>query len=152
MSTGSGGSVTGLLLDTSLADLETAYRDREAEAATLAAAGHDLMSLALRLYSLEIRVKTIVCKKLNLNYLPKHCKTHDLAELLIFTGLFAELDDAANDAIRKNWDLLLKFSKDRLNNLRYLPSGRLPDTDRDELIEALDDPNHGVLPWLSRLP
>jgi hypothetical protein len=106
----------------------------------------------LRIYALEIRIKTVICKRLALNHLPGHCKTHDLTELIIFTGLLAELDDPANATIRANWDLLVKFSEDRLNDLRYLPESTVTSSDLDELVKALDDPNDGVLSWLSRHP
>ena len=153
MSTGSTGSSGGLLRDTTLADLETAWQERDVEAAILEADGHGTTSLALRLYALEIRVKTLICKRLVLDHLPKHCKTHEPPELLLFTGFSSELDDSINAKIRRNWDLLVLFGKERLNSLRYLPSAKaLNGYDLGFLLTALDDPNDGVLAWLSRHP
>jgi hypothetical protein len=153
VSTGGSRSGPGLLGDTSLSDLDTAWRERETESSALVAAGLETMALALRIYALEIRIKTFICKALKLDNLPMHCKTHDLAELLLFTGLWAELEDPANAAIRRHWDLLVQFSKDRLNNIRYLPAAAgLGKYDQKQLIEALDDPTSGVCPWLSRHP
>jgi hypothetical protein len=153
MSSPSAGPPTpGLLPDALLSDLEIAWREREEEASQLIAAGYNSMALALRLYSLEIRLKAVICKHLKLSRLPKACKTHDLTDLIIFTGRREELYDPANLAIRQNWDLLADFSKGRLNDLRYLPRDMLDTHDQQRLISALDDPQDGVLTWLSRRP
>jgi hypothetical protein len=154
MNTGGAGGGSGLLADTTLADLDIAWRDRENEASALMAASFPTAALVLRLYSLEIRIKTLICKKLNLDLLPGHCKTHSLSELIIFTGLLAELDnpDPAMAAIRDNWDLIVRFSKDRLNALRYLPGKSVDASELKQLLDALDDPQEGVLPWLSSHP
>lgn len=147
-----GGRTSGPLIDALLTDLEEAWKEREAEAFQLTALGYHSAALAWRLYSLEIRLKTIICKHLKLNALPKACKTHDLAELVIFTGISAELDDPTNVALRQNWDLLVEFSKQRLNDQRYLPRARLDPVDFSRQTAALDDPQCGVLPWLSKHP
>ncbi len=109
------------------------------------------MAAALRCYALEIRIKTLVCERLNLEELPRACKTHDLRELIIFTGLWGELNDPVNMAVASNWYTLLDFNRRHLNVLRYRPSTSLPLTEADELDAALDDPKAGVYAWLSRL-
>jgi hypothetical protein len=118
----------------------------------MTAAAFPTMALALRLYSLEIRIKTIICKRLNLDLLPGHCKTHNLSELMIFTGLLAELNDPTKIVLRRNWDLLVKFSKDRLNSIRYLPASHLGAPELGGLLGAMDDPRDGVWTWLSGHP
>ncbi|MGZ3433261.1 MAG: hypothetical protein ACXWN0_16195, partial [Isosphaeraceae bacterium] len=80
----------------------------------------------------EIRIKTIICKRLGIDLLPGHCKTHQLDELIIFTGLLGTLDDPANDGIRQNWDILAKFAREQLNQIRYLPGSTLKAADLDE--------------------
>jgi hypothetical protein len=153
MSSGGGAtSAPGLLPGTTLADLESAWKEREEEARELLARGYYSMALTLRLYALEIRIKTFICKRLRLDNLPKACKTHDLFELMIFTGLWDQLRDPANAAIWKNWELLADFSKVRLNDQRYLPRGQLDPGLLRACSDALDDPRDGVLPWLSRQP
>jgi hypothetical protein len=142
----------GLLQDATLADLEIAWREREEEAQALSAQGFDSVALSLRLYSLEIRLKVVICKRLDLLFLPKACKTHDLSELIIFTGIWRELEEPANAAIRQHWDRLVDFSKKRLNDVRYLPRTKLDATLLASLTAALDDPGDGVLAWLSRHP
>lgn len=149
---GSGLPMPGLLPDVKLIDLDVAWGEREAVAGALLAAGYDAVALALRLYALEIRIKSAFCKQLRLNYLPRACKTHDLAELIVFSGIWEQLEDPANDAIRQNRDLLVRFSKARLNDLRYLPRAAVDPAESRRIYEALDDPKEGVLAWLSRHP
>ena len=76
------------------------------------------MSLCLRIYALEIRLKVRVCRHLGLDFLPRVCKTHDLSERIIFTGLQRELDSPENAGLRLNWDILASFSQQQLNSMR----------------------------------
>jgi hypothetical protein len=46
-----------------LSDLEISWREREEEANQRRAPGYISTALALRLYALEIRLKTIICKQ-----------------------------------------------------------------------------------------
>lgn len=149
MSTGGPRPHTGLMPETTRADLEIAWKEREAEATHLAAAGFHSMTVAIRLYSLEIRLKWMICRHLNLDQLPRACKTHDLSELAIFTGLMSELDEPNRENLRLNWDRLADFSKKQLNDLRYLPRASLGADKLAEVVSALDDPADGVLGWLS---
>ena len=152
MSTGAPRPHAGLMPETSRLDLELAWKEREAEAAHLATVGFDSMALAIRLYSLEIRLKWLICRHLGLEYLPKACKTHDLTELAIYTGLWPELDDPAHGNLRSNWDRLADFSKKQLNDLRYLPRAALDSGKLAGLTADLDEPTDGVLAWLSGHP
>jgi hypothetical protein len=152
MSTVGGASLIPGLLPETLADLDTAWREREDEAGVLMTQGYHSTALALRMYALEIRVKTLICKQLKLNSLPRACKTHDLSEHILFTGMREELEDPTNVNIRQHWNLLEDFSKKRLNDFRYLPRRGLAATDLASLISALDDPQYGVLAWLSKHP
>ncbi len=96
----------GLLPETSVTDLEVAWKEREEEARELTVPGFHSMALSMRLYSLEIRLKTHICRLLKLSHLPRVCKTHDHSELIIFTGMWEELENPANGMLRRNWDLL----------------------------------------------
>jgi hypothetical protein len=141
-----------LLQDASLSDLETAWRERQVEAEVLEREGHHSTAIALRVYSLEIRLKTLICKTLKLNSLPKACKTHDLSELIIFTGLWGEMNETSYFAVRQNWDLLVAYSKKSLNDSRYQPRSGFSVAENANLISALDDSTDGVTAWLSRHP
>jgi hypothetical protein len=137
--------------DAELKDLELAWQAREAEAKALEA-NFPAMSLSLRLYALEIRIKTKVCQKLSIDKLPKACRTHEINELIIFTGLSRELDDPARAALRKNWDSLAFFAKNQLNGIRYLPGNALSPSEVAAVLDALDDAQDGVWTWLSGHP
>jgi hypothetical protein len=152
MSGPAGHGPKGLMAQTSLARLEVAFREREEEAREMRRLGFHSTAAALRLYALEIRVKIAICKLLDLPCLPSACKTHDLSELIIFTGLWRELQDPSFSMIRENWDILQEYSKARLNDLRYQPRAELDPDDAAKIEAALDDPADGVLAWLSRRP
>ncbi len=77
--------------DTTRANLELAWRERSEEAELLIRAGYLSMGVCLKAYALEARIKLRICDHLGLDLLPTACKTHDLAQLIIFTGLVAEL-------------------------------------------------------------
>lgn len=137
--------------DSKLSDLEEAWKERELEAKVLKLAGHDSMALALRIYCVEIRLKTVICQLLKLEFLPKPCKTHDLNVLIEFTGLWRELNDPDNSGIKKNWDEIAKFSKVGPGNLRYLPGNFPSSSDISKFEDALDNTKCGVWSWLSGL-
>ncbi|MGE3820957.1 MAG: hypothetical protein AB7I30_16205 [Isosphaeraceae bacterium] len=153
MSVGGKGSSAGTLPDASLVDLEVAWADREREASTLHAGGHLSMSLALRFYCLEIRLKTIICKVLKLDALPRELMTHDLNKLIKYTGLFALLNDPSNTSLKRSWDELALFvTTHRLDGVRDKPEGALKPGEYAAYIRFFDDPKDGVWSWLSRLP
>jgi hypothetical protein len=149
---GAGRPAPVFLAETSAIDLELAWQERQEEARELMTLGFDTTALSLRLYSLEIRIKVLICKQLKLSHLPKVCKTHDLSELIIFTGMWESLEDPSNAVVRQNWDLLVQFSKVRLNDQRYLPRATLDAKDLMKLSDALDNPQDGVIAWLSKHP
>lgn len=146
-----GGAKTGLSRENTVDDLETAWKEREAEASALASR-YPSIALALRLDALEIRLKTIICRTLKTEFPPNHCRTHDLAELLLFTGRSTHLDDRVVPGLRQNWDRLVTFSRERLNNLRYSPNITLSAVEVKMVIDAFGDSSNGVWTWLSALP
>lgn len=141
---------TGFQTDTTRSGLRAAWPERNAEAEVLIQAGMKSMGVCLKLYALEVRVKTRICDHLELNLLPQVCKTHDLSELIIFTGLSSELADPANARVKVFWDILAQFSREDLNKLRYSSQNQLSQADADQILEALDEPLDGVFAWLSR--
>ena len=151
MSTGGNNpALAGLLNDTTQINLESAWKERLEEAEVLIQAAHFSMGVCLKAYALEVRVKLRICEHLRLDLLPTACKTHDLAQLIIFTGLVDELKDPSNSRVVEYWLRLVAFSKDRLNSSRYQPRIQLPSTDCQSLLEAFDDPKEGIFAWLSR--
>ena len=142
----------GGFTDTSLADLRSAREEREREAVVLMSSGCVAMALALRLYALEIAVKIRICEVLDLDLLPASCKTHDLTVLLPFSGCHRQIRSGSDPLLTSSWDALANFSKQRLNDMRYVPSSALEPELADKLLKALDDPEHGVLSCLHPHP
>ena len=150
MSVGGSRPTAGLLNETTLAGLQASWPERIEEANLLLQAGLRSMGVCLMVYAFEVRVKTRICEHLDLDLLPRACKTHDLTELIIFTGLMKELSTPSNSRVKGYWDTLAKFSKIELGQLRYQTRVQLADRKADELLEALDDPIDGAFAWLSR--
>jgi hypothetical protein len=73
-------------------ELEAAWQDRLAEAQSLHAAGHHAGAIAAALYALEIRLKVLICKRLDLDALPTGFEIHDLDSLLLLTGLSQRIE------------------------------------------------------------
>jgi len=131
------------------ADLEAAGQDRLAEAQSLLAAGHYAWAIATALYALEIRLKVLVCKKLDLEELPKAFEIHDLESLLLLAGLSRRIDRRGARAVRANWENILPVARE-LNEIRYQPAGKWTASQAAALFEQLSDPTNGVLSWLSK--
>lgn len=142
------------LVETSLLDLEIAWQERLEEAETLEKADFHSTAASLRLYALEVLVKVVICKHLGLAQLPSVCKTHDLSSLIIHTGRWKDLQGISPTLLRFNWDILVNYSRTRLNELRYQPRSALTASDSSKIKEALngpeDDAESGVLTWLSK--
>lgn len=130
-------------------DLDLAWRDRLAESQSLAIAGHHGAAMAALLYALEIYLKHRICLRLNLANPVMKLQSHDLEELLIFTGLFPALMSMPTSIkLRENWDEIVQFSKGSLNDLRYLPASRWSREQWQDLENRINDPSDGVLTWI----
>jgi hypothetical protein len=133
-----------------LVDLTVAAADRLEDAEVLLAQGRFASSIAMCIYSLEIHLKVLICKRLNLIRLPNAFEIHDLEGLLILCGLRAARDSAPN-TVQQNWtDIADDASK--INEFRYLPASNWDRTLAALFFQKLRDPPDGVLPWLSAQP
>jgi hypothetical protein len=125
-------------------DLEAAWQDRLADAeAALAGA------IAGALYALEIRLKVLVYKRLDLEYLPRAFEIHDLDSLLLLAGLSRRILRKGATEVKANWDEVLTQSQE-LNDLRYTADQNWSHAQADAVVRRIKDPPHGVLPWLSK--
>jgi hypothetical protein len=129
-----------------LADLEQAWKDRLADAQILVAAGRNASAIAMCLYTIEILLKTLICKKLDLAQLPKAFEIHDLDGLLVLAGL-SRLNSQTTSPVKRNWDNILDASK-QLNHIRYKPDQNWSAADSTGLLRQLEDPTDGVIAWL----
>ena len=100
-----------------LADLQAAAADRLQDAECSFAAGRFASAIAMGVYSLEIHLKVLICKRLNLAALPKPFEIHELEGLLVLSGLQTGVR-VSTATVRKNWDDVASQSL-QINELRY---------------------------------
>ena len=131
------------------ADLEAAWQDRLAEAQSLHAAGHHAGAISDGLYALEIRLKVLICKKLDVTHLPKPFEIHDLDSLLLLAGLSQRIVRRGALKVKQNWDEIQKTAE-ALTSLRYRPARNWTAAQAADLLRRLTDPSEGVFSWLSK--
>jgi HEPN domain-containing protein len=125
-------------------------RLREAEA--LLRARHFSGAYYLGGYAVECALKACIARKTRRYDFPEHpnrvreCYSHDLEQLVIVAGLKAELNKGMNadPEFEKSWMLAIQWSEQR----RY---EFISKQDAQALLEAISDPNHGVLRWIKSL-
>lgn len=131
------------------ADLEAAWQDRLADAQALLAAGRHAGAIADALYALEIRLKVMICKRLDVTHLPRAFEIHDLESLLLLAGLSRRVEKRSALKVKANWEKLKRWAE-ALNDLRYRPASNWTATQATDLLRYLTDPSEGVLTWLSK--
>ena len=131
-------------------DLERASKARLEDAETLFASGRYSSSITMGIYALEIRLKVVICRRLDLQELPKFFQTHNLEELLIASGLSQKILHVKKPRnVSKNWDaLVIRFSQ--LNDLRYKDDPKFDKIDAEALLAQLRGNPGGVLQWLEK--
>jgi hypothetical protein len=125
-------------------------RERFLDAKALLAAGRPAASIATGLYALEIRLKVLVCKNLDVSALPTAIRFHDLGELLVLAGRSRKINDPSLVSVKYRWDKIREKSE-RLNEFRYLPDSNVSNSEAVTFLDRLEDPTDGVLTWLSTL-
>jgi hypothetical protein len=136
-------------LGTSLADLELAAKERLLDAEALLSARRFASSIAFGLYALEIELKIAICRRLDLTQLPKVFHTHNLEELLLYTGLSNKIARVKRPKLLKShWDTLLRLPA--IDNLRYGQNVDWDEALARDTIFRLNDKISGVIPWLKK--
>ena len=131
-------------------DLQKLARVRLREAKALAAAGLHDGAYYLAGYAVECALKACIAKATLRHEFPDKARaiashTHDLSALV----KLAQLEGARRVLVRtdgefdRNWGIVEEWSEQS----RYQSLG--PEQARD-LIRAIADPRHGVLPWVAR--
>jgi hypothetical protein len=138
-------------LSATVSDLDQASLDRLEDSRVLIAAGRPASAIASGLYALEIRLKVLICHRLNLPRLPRAFEIHDLEALLLLSGLRAKLDDPSSVDVKLNWGEVVSASG-RLNELRYSPDRVWTTSQAVTFLGWLEDPDNGVIPWLLNQP
>jgi hypothetical protein len=134
-----------------VSDLEKSSGDRLDDSRTLIVAGRSATAIAAGIYALEIHLKVLICKHLDILHLPRAFEIHDLEELLILTGLSRKLESHPDNQLLRNWADIVGLST-KLNDLRYSPGSNWPIHQAEAFMIWLDDPDHGVLTWLTTGP
>ena len=129
-------------------DLNQAWEDRLRDADALLAAERFPSAVAMAVYSLEIRLKVRICQRLDVLSLPKAFEMHDLAGLLILSGLSQRLSAAEADPIKRNW-VKITQTANLVTDRRYQSNNALGRQDAELFFAQLRDPSSGVLPWIS---
>jgi hypothetical protein len=137
-------------LGTSVTDLQDAAGERLQDGEMLLLAGRFPSAIAMGVYSLEIHLKVLICRRLNLAGLPKAFEIHELESLLVLSGL-QTARDAASPTLQFNWEEIADQSL-RINEMRYLSSANWNLNDAQTFFERLRDLPDGVLPWLLAQP
>jgi len=135
------------------ADLDVASNDRLIDADALLAARRYASAVAMGVYALEIRLKARICRRLDLDALPKPFEIHDLASLLTLSGLLRRINDPSFTRTLDDWNEVERWSLPKqLNDLRYKPPIICSQPQARDFFAQLRDPPDGVLPWISSQP
>jgi len=138
-------------LSASAAELAVAWQDRLEDAKVLISYGRNAAAIATGLYAVEILLKTRICGVLKLNKMPKILETHDLVGLATFAGLRSDIDDPEfkDSTTGQDWSKVVDVSE-KLNDLRYKPDSNWTKQDATDFLDCLQNPNHGVIPWIQK--
>jgi hypothetical protein len=120
------------------------------DAKRLLAAGGSGNAYYLAGYAVELMLKAILSTKIRAETLPgpelmRDLFTHDFRRLV----RLAELADAlksrsdADPVFFAKWEIVLQWSEGSRYDVRGSEAAK-------ELVDAIEDPNHGVLQWLKR--
>lgn len=137
-------------LGATVAELESAYQDRLKDAEALLAAGRSGWAIGAGPNALEIRLKVLVCHRLELEQLPRAFEIHELAALLLLAGLSRRIQRKVAVAVKLNWDGIMTFAP-QLNDFRYKADSNWTATQAHTFFHQLRDPKNGVLTWLGKV-
>jgi len=121
--------------------------ERLSDADALLKAGRYACAYYIAGYAVECALKACIARKTNQDdFPPKEAHryyVHDISRLLDFAGLEPVRDqEAGRDAVfERNWTVV----KDWTEEARYQSRGQ---KQAEEILTAIDDPQHGVLQWL----
>ena len=87
-----------------VAELDLAWPDRLADAEVLLAGGRHGLAIATGLYALEVRLKVLIGRRLDLDKLPRAFETHDLVSLLLLAGLSRRNLRKPARGVKQSWD------------------------------------------------
>lgn len=130
------------------AELQRLANERIQDARALFAARRWSAAYYLAGYAVECALKACIARLTKADDFPDKafadkCWTHDLERLVVLAGLKDERDGAtrADPVLEGNWGTV----KDWNESSRYARSTK---TDAQDMLDAINDNRHGVLPWI----
>jgi hypothetical protein len=101
-------------------------------------------------YVIETALKARVCRILDGDYpetgaISRSFLTHDLDQLIKLAGLQKAFDSSGVN-FKTNWSIVTNWSE--VN--RYMPIGTTSKVNVEDLLNALEDKNDGVLTWIRK--
>jgi hypothetical protein len=130
-----------------LKDLLLALEDRRLDAEALVAAGRFVSSIAMGVYALEICLKVTICRRMDLDYLPKGFEFHHLPGLLTLSGQSRRL--GRDLAMNAHWSVAASYA-DKLSILRYSPQPGIDRKQAESYYFTMFDRTAGLIPWFKR--
>jgi hypothetical protein len=132
-----------------IGDLEAAFQGRRADAEVLRNAERFASAITMALFALEIQLKILICRRLDLHALPTEFQTHDLEGLLVLSGLSRRMEEA-DEKVRENWSVILDgYNNMHVSKFRYSADDSNLKHQSVEVFERLLEKPHGVLTWLA---
>jgi HEPN domain-containing protein len=128
-------------------DLEQAWQDRLQDAEVLLQQGRTASAIADSVYAVEILLKVLICKKLDLDSLPRAFEIHDLSDLLLLAGLSKQIKDPSLRKTKVIWDEVVAVAKE-INDMRYRPSGNW---NRRSAAKTVNRIRSRIVPWLTNV-
>lgn len=124
--------------------LQQLAAERLEDAKALQRAGRDTAAVYLAGYAVECMLKAAICARLAKEEAfpdrnSKQFYVHDLDELLALAGLREII--SADERVAKNWMVIQTWNPEQ----RYAESSI---ASIDDFMNALEDPESGILPWL----
>lgn len=136
-------------LGNSLVELEQAEHERLLDAEALLRGCRFASAIAFGLYALEIDLKIVICRRLDLTQLPKVFQTHSREDLLLHTGLSNKISRVKRPkSLKSHWDELLLLPA--VDDLRYSHDPRWDEALATKTLHLLTDQASGVIPWLKK--
>lgn len=129
--------------------LERIAATRLAEAQALERSQHYLGAIYLGGYAVECWLKVAICSTLDWSGLYATCKSHDLAYLLLHSGLRRRIETAAGvgESFRKIRGI---WPEDRGTLLRYCDPSLYDRDQAGSFLRWVVDDSIGVVPWLRK--
>jgi HEPN domain-containing protein len=130
------------------AELQRLANERIQDAKILFAARRWSAAYYLAGYAVECALKACIAKVMKAEEFPDKaladkCWTHDIERLVVLAGLKKqrEMASTADADMKQNWRTVEDWDESR----RYARSTK---TEAQELLDAITDSKHGVLPWI----